>query len=139
MRDFISSYEQILGNCRCGRWKLLWDLVNNKKDPKVPEMQNCARHQWITQEAKTNSLSSFSSSGSKLNSTLVQYKKETLHQNSLLCHTNCNILSVERNKLEKSTFEFPSVAKSQTLGKLALRCVLKLTSSYRFLPFNASQ
>ena len=89
--------------------------------------------------SQKNSLSSFSSSGSKLNSTLVQYKKQTLHQNSLLRHTNCKILSVERNKLEMSTFQFPSIAKSQTLVKLALRCVLKLTSSYRFLPFNASQ
>ena len=93
-------------------------------------MQSCARHQWITRATKTNSLSSFSSSGSKLNSTLVQYKKQTLHQNSLLHHSNCNILSVERNKLEKSTFEFPSTAKSQTLGKLASRCVLKSTSSF---------
>ena len=75
-------------------------------------------------------LSSFSSSGSKLNATLVQYKKQTGHQNSLLLNSNCNILSVERNKLEKSTFEFPSTAKSQTLGKLASRWVLKSTSSY---------
>ena len=98
-------------------------------------MQSCARHQWITREAKTNSLSSFSSSGSKLNSTLVQYKKQTLYENSLLHHSNCNILSVERNKLEKSTFEFPSTAKSQTLGKLTSRCILRSTSSYGFLPF----
>ena len=97
-------------------------------------MQSCARHQWITQETKTNSLS-FSSSGLKLNSTLVQYKKQTLHQKSLLRYSNCNILSVERNKLEKSTFEFPSTAKSQTLGKLTARCILKSTSSYGFLPF----
>ena len=39
--------------------------------------------------------------------------KQTLHQKSLLRYSNCNILSVERNKLEKSTFEFPSTAKSQ--------------------------
>ena len=86
-----------------------------------------------------NSLLSFSSSGSKLNSTLVQYKRQTLHQQSLLRHSNCNILSVERNKLEKCTFEFPSTAKSQTLSKLASRCVLRSSSSYRFLPFNTSQ
>ena len=77
--------------------------------------------------------------GSKLNSTLVLYKKQTLHQNSFLRHSNCNTLSVERNKLEKSTFEFPSTAKSQTLGKLASMCVLNSTSSYRFLPFNTRQ
>ena len=87
---------------------------------------------------QTNSLLSFSSSGSKLNSTLVQYKKQTLHQKSLLRYSNCNILSVERNKLEKSTFEFPSTAKSQTLGKLTSRCILKSTINFLlrgFLPF----
>ena len=63
--------------------------------------------------------------GSKLNSTLVQYKKQTLHQKSLLRYSNFNIRSVERNKLEKSTFEFPRTAKSQTLSKLTARCVLK--------------
>ena len=64
---------------RTNTWKLpMWKVeafmgpVNNKKDPKLTEMQCCARYQWITQETKTNSLSSFSSSGSKLNSTLVQ-------------------------------------------------------------------
>ena len=61
-------------------------------------MQSCARHQWITQETKTKSLLSFSSSGSKLNSTLVQYKKKTLHQKSLLRYSNCNILSHRKQR-----------------------------------------
>ena len=58
----------------------------------------------------------------------------------MLRHCNCNILSVEeRNKLEKSTFEFPSIAKSQTLGILASRCVLKSTSSYSLDSFLSTQ
>ena len=48
------------------------------------------------------SLLSFSSARSKLNSTWVQYKKQTLHQKSLLCQRNFNILSVEHGKSSRN-------------------------------------
>ena len=103
------------------------------------------------------SFSSFSSAGSKLNSTWVQYKKETLHQKSLLRQRNFNILSAEHGK--NSTFKFPGTSKSQTLVELASRCtlhrrgcltnslcdrecsrcILKSSSSYSFIPFNTNQ
>ena len=131
---------------RTNTWKLpMWKVEDFMGPGKQQERSKTYRDAKLCSKSVDNTrnqnklTSSFSSSGSKLHSTLVQYKKQTLNENSLLYHSNCNILSVERNKLEKSTFKFPSTAKSQTLGKLASRCVLKSTSSYRFLPFNTSQ
>ena len=78
------------------------------------------------------SLLSFSSAGSKLNSTWVQYKKQTSVKR--VCYVKGTLTFSQR-----STFEFPGTSKSQTLGKIASRCILKPTSSYSFLPFNTSQ
>ena len=83
------------------------------------------------------SVSSFSSAGSKLNSTWDQCKKQTLHQKSLQRQRNFSILFAEHGK--SSTFKFAGTSKSQTLGKLASRCILKSTSSHSFLPFNTTQ
>ena len=131
---------------RTNTWKLpVWKVEAFMGPGKQQERSKTYRDAQLCSTSVDNTRNqnelplSFSSSGSKLNSTLVQYKKQTLHQKSLLRYSNCNILSVERKKLEKSTFEFPSTSKSQTLGKLTSRCLLKSTSSYGFLPFNTSQ